>query len=199
MNSKADKECYTVYTRQSYKVLEALERDGLYRVKEEYIRQKNGSIAEYYLKLYQWFAGKCRERILVPEGCEYPIWLSMHDEYRLRNTDQTVSFTLKIPRAEVLVLSEYAWGFRVNYMYVPLDLEDEQAFNRELKRYGIENEMDLSTGSLGNYYPFLKKKITASWDRVFELEPNAPADELGVCFELRKEWIQHIEPVPEGM
>ena len=77
---------YTVYTRQSKKVLEELEKTGAYRVKEEYIRMKNDSISEYYLKLYRWFAERCRERIDVPQGCSFPIWLSMHDEYRLRNT-----------------------------------------------------------------------------------------------------------------
>lgn len=44
---------YTVYTRQSKKVLEELEKTGEYRVKEEYIRMKNDSISEYYLKLYR--------------------------------------------------------------------------------------------------------------------------------------------------
>ena len=184
---------YTVYTRQSKKVLEELEKTGVYRVKEEYIRMKNDSISEYYLKLYRWFAERCRERIDVPQGCSFPIWLSMHDEYRLRNTEDTVCFTLRIPREKVHVISEYAWGFRVNYMYVPLNLEDERAFNEELKRYGIENEMALVTEAFGNYYPMLKKRIIASWDRVFELEPNSPSDELGVCFEIQREWIQNIE------
>ena len=71
---------YTVYTRQSKKVLEELEKTGAYRVKEEYIRMKNDSISEYYLKLYRWFAERCRERIDVPQGYSFPIWLSMHDE-----------------------------------------------------------------------------------------------------------------------
>lgn len=186
-------EYYTVYTRQSAKVLEEIEKNGMYRVKEEYIRQKNDSISDYYLNLYKWFAGRCRERIDVPEGCQYPIWLSMHDEYRLRNTEETVSFTLKIPREKIYVISEYAWGFRVNNMYVPLDLDDERAFNEELKRYGIGNEMALVTESIGNYYPMLKKKIIASWDRVFELAPKSPEDEVGVCFELRKEWVREVE------
>lgn len=117
----------------------------------------------------------------------------MHDEYRLRNTEDTVCLTLRIPGEKVYVISEYAWGFRVNYMYVPFNLEDERAFNEELKRYGIENEMALVTEAFGNYYPMLKKRIIASWDRVFELEPNSPADELGVCFEIQGEWIQNIE------
>ena len=184
---------YTVYTRQSKKVLEELENTGVYRVKEEYIRMKNDSISEYYLRLYRWFAERCRERIDVPQGCSFPIWLSMHDEYRLRNTEDTVCLTLRIPGEKVYVISEYAWGFRVNYMYVPFNLEDERAFNEELKRYGIENEMALVTEAFGNYYPMLKKRIIASWDRVFELEPNSPSDELGVCFEIQREWIQNIE------
>lgn len=186
-------EYYNVYTRQSDKVLEEIEKTGVYRVKEEYIRQKNDTISDYYLNLYRWFTEKCRERMEIPQDCRYPIWLSMHDEYRLRNTEHTVSFALRIPREKVYVMSEYAWGFRVNYMYVPLNLEDEHKFNEELKRYGIENEMALATGPMGNYYPMLKKRIIASWDRVFDLAPNSPEDELGVCFQLEKEWIQKVE------
>ena len=53
--------------------------------------------------------------------------------------------------------------------------------------------MALVTESLGNYYPMLKKRIISSWDRVFELKPNSPADELGVCFEIQREWIENIE------
>ena len=193
MKSKTLDGYLTVYTRQSKKVLEELYESGTYRVKEAYIRAKNDSISEYYLKLYRWFAGRCRERTEVPKGCEFPIWLSMHDTYRLRNTEDTVSLTLRIPKEQVFVISEYAWGFRVNDMYVPLNQEDESSFNRELKRYGIENEMELVTGPLGNYYPNLKKKITASWERVFEMEPKTPEDELGICYELRREWIQDIE------
>lgn len=193
MNSNTENGCCTAYTRQSKKVLEELQRSGRYRVKEEYIRAKNDTISDYYLKLYRWFTERCRERVTVPAGCEYPIWLSMHDEYRLRNTADTVSFSLRIPKESVRVISEYAWGFRVNYMYVPLSPEDESAFNQELKRYGIENEMALVTEAVGNYYPMLKKKIVSSWDRVFDYTPSSPEDELGVCFELRREWIQEIE------
>ena len=83
MSRKTENGYYTVYTRQSKKVLEELENTGVYRVKEEYIRMKNDSISEYYLRLYRWFAERCRERIDVPQGCSFPIWLSMHDEYRL--------------------------------------------------------------------------------------------------------------------
>ena len=81
------------------------------------------------------------------------IWLSMHDEYRLRNTRIRCASPSGYPGKRFMSFLEYAWGFRVNYMYVPLNLEDERAFNEELKRYGIENEMALATEPLGNYYP----------------------------------------------
>ena len=51
MSRKTENGYYTVYTRQSKKVLEELENTGVYRVKEEYIRMKNDSISEYYLCL----------------------------------------------------------------------------------------------------------------------------------------------------
>lgn len=38
-----------------------------------------------------------------------------------------------------------------------------------------------------------EKENYFSWDRVFELKPNSPADELGVCFEIQREWIENIE------
>ena len=63
MSRKTENGYYTVYTRQSKKVLEELENTGVYRVKEEYIRMKNDAISEYYLRLYRWFAERCRERI----------------------------------------------------------------------------------------------------------------------------------------
>lgn len=53
MSRKTENGYYTVYTRQSKKVLEELENTGVYRVKEEYIRMKNDSISEYYLRLYR--------------------------------------------------------------------------------------------------------------------------------------------------
>lgn len=46
------------WTRQTAEVLKELETTGEYRVKEEYIRKKNGDIAGYYLELYRWYTEK---------------------------------------------------------------------------------------------------------------------------------------------
>lgn len=186
-------ESYIVYTRQDKRVLEAVERDGVYRVKEEFVRAKNDSISDLYIRLYTWLTEELKTRIHVPEGCRFPIWLSMHEEMRLRNTENTVCLKLRIPKDQVYVMSEYAWGYRVNQMYVPESPEDEKSFNEELVRNGIGNEAELVTGQLGNFYPLLKRKILGSFSRVFSLKPRGPFDELGVCYEIRKEWVLDVE------
>ena len=117
----------------------------------------------------------------------------MHEEYRLRPVENTAILKLRIPKKFVKVFSEYAWGYRANFMYMPYDKVDSDAFNAELKRYGIASESSLITGSEGNYYPLLKRKILKSWDRIFSISPLGPEDELGICFELRPEWLIECE------
>lgn len=191
-------ENYIVYTRQDKRVLHTLEETGSYFVREAYVREKNDSISDFYVALYEWFTKECRKYLDIPTEYRFPIWLSMHEEMRLRNTENTVCLKLEIPKDRVFVLSEYAWGYRVNQMYVPLSPEDEKSFNQELKRYGIGNEAELVTGSLGNFYPLLKRRMTDSFSRVFTLQPRGEFDELGVCFELKREWLLDIEEATES-
>ena len=50
------------------------------------------------------------------------------------------------------------WGYRVNYLYIPLDEKDRDAHEAELKRNGIGNETALIQTGKGNFYPLLKRK-----------------------------------------
>ena len=54
MNIQED-EYVTLWTRQVSEILDEIKEYGLYKVKEEYIRKKNDTISDYYLKLYKWF------------------------------------------------------------------------------------------------------------------------------------------------
>ena len=63
------------WTRQTAEVLKELETTGEYRVKEEYIRKKNGDIAGYYLELYRWYTESRAYLPAAVEG-EFPIWFS---------------------------------------------------------------------------------------------------------------------------
>ena len=168
-----EEEFYTVWTRQDPAVADVLESGEVYTAKEAYVRKKNGSISDYYIGLYKWLTDKCRDIMAIPKGDIFPVWLSIHEEYRLRPVENTAILKLRIPKKFVKVFSEYAWGYRANFMYMPYDKVDSDAFNAELKRYGIASESSLITGSEGNYYPLLKRKILKSWDRIFSISPEA--------------------------
>ena len=141
------------WTRQRPEVLQELNSSGIYRVKKEYIEEKNGSITDYYLELYQWYTRTARKYLSIPPECEYPIWLSPSEEFMLQPVEDTVILTLDIPEGSYLACNMEGWGYRVNYWYVPLDAEDDRKHREELKRYGIASEDELVTGAKGNFYP----------------------------------------------
>ena len=70
----------TVWTRQVPEVLKELMETGYYCVKEEYIRKKNDTIADYYLKLYRWYTTESRRYLSIPQDLQFPIWFSLSDE-----------------------------------------------------------------------------------------------------------------------
>lgn len=71
-------ETITLWIRQVPQVWEQLCREGAYQVKEAYIRQKNGSMSDYYLKLYRWYTKTARRYLTIGEEQEYPIWFSLN-------------------------------------------------------------------------------------------------------------------------
>lgn len=54
------------WTRQRPEVLEELNNSGVYRVKKQYIEEKNGSITDYYLELYRWYTKTAKKYITIP-------------------------------------------------------------------------------------------------------------------------------------
>lgn len=184
----------TLYTRQVDKVWKELQKQGEYTVKKEYILEKNDSIADYYLDLYQWYTKEGRKHIEIDKNLEYPIWLSLDKASMLQQTEGTIILKLEIPREEVLLCNNEAWGYRVNYWYIPLDKEDEKRHNEELKRYGISCEADIISGDKGNFYPLLKRKILNSWERVFTLKPDKESDYVATVWKIKKEWVKGQEP-----
>ena len=151
------------WTRQVSQVLDEIESRGVYRVKEEYVRAKNGEIADYYLALYRWYTAQCRRRVEIPPECDLPIWLAVSEEQRLPPAPGTVS-----------------------------DPEDERRHNEELKRLGIGSEASLISTGKGNFYPLMKQKIIKSWDRIFSPSAD-PACNVGTIWEIRPEWIREVE------
>lgn len=186
-------EIMVLWTRQVPEVWEELQTFGIYRVKEEYIRKKNGEISDYYLKLYRWYTKEAGKYTKIPAGCDYPIWLSVSEEVMLRPVENTVILKVEVPRDKVVVCNMEAWGYVVNYWYVPLDEEDARKHAQELKRNGITEEDELISTSKGNFYPMLRQKIKNSWSRVFTMPPASGSDVTATMWEIRREWVQSCE------
>lgn len=188
-------ENYTIlWTRQAREVMEEIENCGKYLVKEEYIRKKNDSISDYYLKLYRWYRKMAEKHIRIEENEEYPIWFNLDSEFSLRPVAKTVTIKARVPKDSLILCNYDAWGYIVNYFYVPTDEEDKLEHRKELKKYGITSDDELFLTDKGNFYPLLKRKIENSWKRLFELRPEGDLTKLVVAttFVLKKEWIEEV-------
>lgn len=181
------------WTRQHISVLDMLNTEGVYRVSEAFIREKNGPIASYYLDLYRWYTQEAARLVPLPPGVQWPIWLFLEKVCRLPPVEGTVTLELEIPRDQIVITDEERSGYRVNYLYIPLDAEDAAAHDRELRRQGIVNETALIQTGKGNFYPLLRQKIIASWSRVFEKPAGGYTVAQGTVWELRQQWLRGVE------
>jgi len=187
-----EEEYLTLWTRQVSEMLGEIKDYGVYKVKEEYIRKKNDTISDYYLKLYKWFTGEAKK--YTDAKGDYPLWLSVADEFRLRPVEGTVTLRLRVPSKEVLLCNYDAWGYTVNYFYVPLDEADKARHKDELTKNGLVSDDELFLTSKGNFYPLLKREVVKSWERIFTLKPtDLKACLVAVTWEIKKEWIEEVE------
>lgn len=186
------KETVTMWTRQVPAVWDQLQQESIYHVKEKYVILKNDSLADYYLNLYRWYTKTARKYLDIPEGLQYPIWLSLDENMMLQSVENTVILKVEVPKDKFLICNMTAWDYRVNYWYVPLNDLDAKKHADELRRYGIQEEDDLIRTEKGNFYPVLRRKIVDSWDRVFELKPKERRDAAATIWELRREWVEDI-------
>jgi len=182
----------TAWTRQVPEVLDELHRNGVYRVREEYIRIKNDTIADYYLKLYDWYTAGSRKYVRIPDGARYPIWFSLAEDYRLQPIPGTVILKTQLPRDQILIIDIEKWEYRGNDLYVPADKADEKRFREELLRYGISDETSLIETNKGNFYPLLKRMVTESWERIFTMPPENPPNGFATSWELKEEWVTEV-------
>lgn len=182
----------TLWTRQVPQVWQILAEEGIYRCKEAYIRQKNDTISDYYLELYRWYTREAGKYIAISEDTPYPIWLSLEEEMMLQPVENTVILKVEVPVDKVLLCNNDAWGYRVNYWYVPADEADEKKHRQELEMYGIHSDDELINTHKGNFYPQLRSKIQRSWSRVFT-QMNVSNDMLvATTWELQREWVKEV-------
>ena len=151
------------YTRQNPGVLAELTENGLYHVREEYIREKYTTITDHYASLYRMLTSFARGRTFIPDGAIYEGF------YILANNE--------------------VWDYMINHLYYPESRSDEIAHEAELERYGISSPSSLVGGNAGNFYPLLRKKVTKSWEKIFTVMPDDSNQIVGLAWELRREWL----------
>ncbi|MCT4594344.1 MAG: DUF3841 domain-containing protein [Anaeromicrobium sp.] len=192
MKDEHNKGKIQLWTRQHKEILNDLKKQGLYRVKEEYIKEKFDTISPFYLNAYKWYTQGASKIVPLPKGCHYPIWSSTTENMMLQPTEDTVVLHLEVPEEYVVITDQEKWGYVINYWYVPLDREDEKKHNKELKKYGVKDESALIMSSKGNFYPLLRDKIKKSWDRLFDHNIRLCDLTQATLWEIKKEWIIDI-------
>ena len=190
MAVKTDDGKYKVWSRQHKAVLDEIKENNIYRVKERYIRKKLDTCADIYLDVYRWLRNEAGKRMEIPDKAKYPIWLTTQEELKLPMAEGFVFFELEIPADEIMIFDMLKWDYIVNYLYLPKDDEDRKEFKEKLEKYNISVESDIY---LQDFYPMLKKEMTASWERLFDKDIKLSDQEVGICWEIKEDWIVDYE------
>ncbi|MBU5312843.1 DUF3841 domain-containing protein [Tissierella carlieri] len=191
-DSKSNLNKVTLWTRQDIKSLDEIKEKGRYRVKRKYIEQQFEDIAEYYIKLYQWFVDKAGKMVPKPDGVEFPIWCSISEENMLKPIEGTVVYVLEVDEAEVIYFDGRKWDYVLNHLYIPKDEEDEKSYMKDMERKGFKDSFSFIEGKYANFHPLEKKKVMESWMRVFEIEDWNIFDVQANIWEVREDMIKDI-------
>lgn len=179
----------TVWTKQNANILDILDKEGRYIVKQEYIQQKMEDHAKLYLEVYNWYRSQAEKIVPAPSDVEYPIWVSLSEEEKIENSEGNVILEITVDEDELITMDIDKWGRIVNYMYIPKDEADEKAHDEMLKKYKTSD----TKAYMSPFFPNIKKKIQKSWDRLFDNSFNLSPVQVGTIWELKKEWIIKIE------
>lgn len=178
----------TVWTKQNQAVLDQLRADGRFIADEKYIRRELKDTADIMLFIYRWLAGHmpAADR---PGDAAFPVWVSFEKEATMMPEPGYTVLELRVQENKVTHLNIAKWTRITNYSYIPLDEEDEKEHCRLLREIGTDNARAVMT----RFYPELRQKIIASWDRLFDESVSlGNRSEYGLLWEVRKEWIRNV-------
>lgn len=178
----------TVWTKQHKSVWETLQSRGRYTAKRAFIDLDLEECAPLVLESYDWLAAHLPQSGR-PEDAEYPVWLSYSCETAMLPSPGTVLLELHLPRELVCPVNIEKWGMILNYSYIPKDEADARRHRRLLEDYGVSDAKAYSS----QFYPQIKREITASWDRLFDSSIILGSGAAyGTVWEVRQEWIQKV-------
>ncbi len=134
---------------------------------------------------YDWTRGQMHRR-LPGYGGRYPWWAYTHkpDLRRYKpGTGRMVRLELAVPPERVLLSAYGAWHSVLNLWYLPQAMDDEgyeresDAWEEELKRHGLN---PCRSHPLPEPW---HSRMTASWERIFDVEDLRETNTVQACFE----------------
>lgn len=185
-------ETIELWAAQDRVVIDALERDGVSRVKMAYVERKYGESAWAFAEAYRFFRREGARLVEVPEGAESAIWLYA-DRKNLYAAPGSYVLRLEVPRAAVILFDSRVWNAILNLSYVPADEADGRRFQEELERAGVDDARRLFETP---FYPLQKQQVQKSWKRLLSSAEGCPACYLQAgVWELRRAWVREVIPV----
>lgn len=181
-----------LWTRQDIKSLNELEANGVIRIKRRHLEEKFGDIAEYIIKLYNWFVDQADKIVAKPDGVEFPIWCSISEKNMLRPTENTVVYVLEVDRSQILYFDGVKWDQALNHLYIPKDEEDKEKYMKDIRKKGFKDEFSVFDGPISHFYPEEKQRIIDSWTRVFEIDEWDIFKIQANIWEIRQDMIKDI-------
>lgn len=176
-----------MWAAQTRQVADAINCDGVSYVKKEFIDKKYGEVAWVFRTAYSFFISRFEQKVARPDFAESPVWLYKDPKWASVGGD-VVLFKLSIPKEEILFFDTRKWSKVLNLSFIGNEKE-EDAFEAELKRQGIQDAMDAFSKP---FYPLIKKKIIQSWEKLFEISDVEERYVQGAVWCIKKEWIEEI-------
>lgn len=184
-----------LYTSQREEVVEIIRRTGCYFVRLEYIAKKYDIVKDVFLHAYRWYAGHAQQVVAKPEEAESGVWTFCDLKYLEEHQGSRI-LRLEVPVREAVFFRMSDWSSILNMRYLGETAAEAEEFTRMLERQGIRDESEVC---LKPYYPQLKTKLTASWDRLFRFDEavkqgaDIPYDDMQAgLWCIREEWVREI-------
>lgn len=179
----------TVWTKQNAAVLEQLAESGRFIADERYIRRELEDTTDIMLYIYRWLAEHVPGAGSKPADVTFPVWVTFTRETTMMPEPGYAVLGLKVREEDVIRVNIAKWTMITNYSYIPADEEDEKNHNEYMKKLGIDN----ARAVMSQFYPDVKRKITDSWDRLFDDSVDlGSTNAYGLIWEVRQEWIETV-------
>lgn len=185
-------ESIRLFTRQNEKTLLMLEKEDRIINRRLYVQLHFGDMAPHYMQCYDWFSQQAALRVPRPVGVSLPIWCALKPDTCLTPLPGTVVYILDVPREQVVFYDDGKWDYVLNHRYLPASAQDEQAYIQRLQTLGLNSSYEFFEGRYAGKFPDEIRRITDSWQRVFDV-PDLSADSVcGNIWEIRRESLAAI-------